>query len=336
MEHLYPAVAVVLGIVGLIYGAGKFVAGASSLAARLGMSPMIIGMVVVGLGTSAPELLVSTTAALQGDAGLAIGNAIGSNIANLWLVLAVGALVSPLLIREVAGRKEIPRLLVTTGLATALLYDGNLSRFDGALLIAALGAMMVVLIRSVRRDERAVHGQATEGETRGRAAGDADHHSDGRMKSGLAVLLGLALLLAGSKSVVWGAADIARALGVSDFVIGLTVVAIGTSLPELASTIFAARRGEAELVVGNIVGSNTFNTLAVLGVPGMLAPVSSLGPSLLPVDLPVMLLLTAMLGAVGWRARQRGEARVGRRWGVALLTVFLAHAVWTAMSASGV
>jgi len=332
MEHLYPALAVVLGIVGLIYGAARFVAGASSLATTMGMSPLIIGMVVVGLGTSAPELLVSTTAALQGDAGLAIGNAIGSNIANLGLVLAVGALVAPLLIPEIAGRKEIPRLLVTTGLAAALLYDGNLSRFDGVALILALLSMMVVLIRSVRREERARGGAARPP---GREPGeDPEGRADSRMKSGAAVLMGLVFLLAGSKSIVWGATDIARALGVSDFVIGLTVVAIGTSLPELASTIFAARRGEAELVVGNIVGSNTFNTLAVLGVPGVISPVTAVSPSLLPVDLPVMLLLTAMLGAVGWRARQRGEARVGRRWGVALLTVFVCHAVWTAMSAA--
>jgi cation:H+ antiporter len=240
------------------------------------------------------------------------------------------------LIPEVAGRKEIPRLLVTTGLATALLYDGNLSRFDGLVLTAALIVMMVVLIRGVRRDERGGDAPSIEGGPRRRARRDADRQPGARMKSGLAVLLGLALLLAGSKSVVWGAADIARALGVSDFVIGLTVVAIGTSLPELASTIFAARRGEAELVVGNIVGSNTFNTLAVLGIPGVLSPLSSVGPSLIPVDLPVMLLLTAMLGAVGWRAHQRGEARVGRRWGIALLTVFVVHAAWTAMSASGV
>ena len=332
MEHLYPALAVVLCIVGLIYGAARFVAGASGLATTMGMSPMIIGMVVVGLGTSAPELLVSTTAALQGDAGLAIGNAIGSNIANLGLVLAVGALVAPLLIPEIAGRKEIPRLLVTTGLAAALLYDGDLSRFDGVALILALVSMMVVLIRSVRREERARGGPARSPASE---PGEApEGRADSRMKSGAAVLMGLVLLLAGSKSIVWGATDIARALGVSDFVIGLTVVAIGTSLPELASTIFAARRGEAELVVGNIVGSNTFNTLAVLGVPGVISPVTAVSPSLLPVDLPVMLLLTAMLGAVGWRARQRGEARVGRRWGVALLTVLVCHAVWTAMSAA--
>ncbi|MGB1700594.1 MAG: calcium/sodium antiporter, partial [Nannocystaceae bacterium] len=138
MEHLYPAVAVVVGIAGLIYGAGRFVAGASRLATALGMSPLLVGMVVVGLGTSAPELLVSTTAALQGDAGLAIGNAIGSNIANLGLVLAVGALVAPMLVPGVAGQKEIPRLLAMTGLAVVLLYDGNLSRVDGVLLVTGL------------------------------------------------------------------------------------------------------------------------------------------------------------------------------------------------------
>jgi len=332
MPHLYPALAVVLGIAALIYGAERFVAGASRLAAVMGMSPMIIGMVVVGLGTSAPELLVSTTAALQGDAGLSIGNAIGSNIANLGLVLAVGALVSPLLIPEVAGRKEIPRLLVTTGLATALLYDGNLSRFDGVALILALLSMMVVLIRSVRRDERAK--PASERGTRSAGSDGAEGYKEKRTKSFTTVLFGMVLLLVGSKSIVWGATDIAHAFGVSDFVIGLTVVAIGTSLPELASTIIAARRGETELVVGNVVGSNTFNTLAVLGVPGVISPVASFSPSLLSVDLPVMLLLTAMLGAVGWRARRPGGARVGRRWGVALLTVFVCHAAWTAVSAS--
>lgn len=329
MSYLLPVTSVLLGILVLIFGADRFVSGATDIARSMGMRPLLVGMLVVGLGTSAPEFLVSATAALQGDPGLAIGNAVGSNVANLGLVLAAGAIVSPMLVSQAAGSKDIPRLLVTTGLASLLLYDGNLSLLDGILLIGALLVLIVTMIRTARAGPLASESSPTEA----KSASSSEGAPVRRGRSFAVTGMGLVLLLAGSRAVVWGATNVASMLGVSDFVIGLTVVAIGTSLPELASTIIAARRGEADLVVGNVVGSNTFNTLAVLGIPGVLSPVSELGPSLLVVDIPVMLVLTFMLAAVGLRAHRQGQARLGRRWGVAFLVVFVGHATWTALHA---
>ena len=220
MEDLLPVAAIIAGVAVLVFGASRFVAGASGIARSVGMSPLVVGMVVVGLGTSAPELLVSITAALQGDGGLALGNAVGSNIANLGLVLAAGALVSPLLVPRAAGSREIPRLLVTTGLASMLLYDGALSVMDGVLLAGALVVLMFSLVRGARASS-----PNAEGSAGGTSGGSPEGPAASRWGHAATALVGLILLLGGSRAVVWGATTVARAYGVSDFVIGLTVVA---------------------------------------------------------------------------------------------------------------
>lgn len=254
-----PAIAVVVGLVGLVFGADRFVFGASNLARRLGVSPLLVGMLIVGLGTSAPEMLVSAMAALEGNGDLALGNGVGSNITNIGLVLGITALIKPIDLHRDVVRRELPVVLVITAVVAGLLVNGSLDRLDGGILLALL---VLFLFRTIRS---------------GRASAElADDEEKvvlvGYGRATLWLVLGLTLLMASSRGVVWGASSIASALGVSDLIVGLTVVAIGTSLPELAASAAAAFKGEHAMAIGNVLGSNVFNLLAVLPFPALLDP----------------------------------------------------------------
>lgn len=315
---LLPAVAVLAGLVLLVWSAERFVDGAAATSARLGLSPLLIGMLVIGFGTSAPELVVSALAASQGNPGLALGNAYGSNIANMGLILGLVALISPLAVHSGVVRRELPVLGGVTLLSALLLWGGVITRLEGLLLLCLLVAFIGVSIYLGLRDGS----DALSSDTQESLA----VHSMS-LKAGLAWTgIGLVLLVISSRILVWGAVAIAQGFGVSDLVIGLTVVAVGTSLPELASSISALRRGEHDLVLGNVVGSNLFNTLGVVGLAGVIAPIEVGGEVLLR-DWSLMTAMTVMMAvfAMGWRGR---AGRINRTEGAALLAMFLGYTTY--------
>ena len=316
--------AVVLGLAALTAGADRFVTGASAIARNFGVPPMIIGLTIVGFGTSAPELLVSAQSALADSTGIAIGNVVGSNIANIALVLGVAALLTPIDVKSATLRREFPLLLAVTLMASVLLADGALERFDAVLLLVVFGVLFVLVLRTAA------------------AARDVDPLIEAytselpeRMNNTRALMwlaLGLLGLLLGAKAVVWGASGIARAFGVSDLVIGLTVVAIGTSLPELAAAVASGIKRESDIAIGNVIGSNMFNLLPVLAVAGVIAP-GPVDASLLTRDLPIMagLTVTLLVMAYGFG----GPGRITRLEGACLLSAFLAYQLLLYVTATG-
>ena len=310
---LIPTGAVMAGLIILAWSADRFVDGAAASARHLGLPPLSVGILVIGFGTSAPELLVSAFSAAAGTPGLALGNAYGSNIANIALVVGVVALISPLVMRPQIIRRELPLLGVATLVSLWCLWDGRISRLDGALLLVLL---IISLTWSLWRSKQS---SAT--------AQNADEmaHQMSLRHGLLWTLVGLILLLASSRLLVWGAVHIASAFGVSDLVIGLTVVAIGTSLPELASSLSAVRRGQHDMVLGNMVGSNFFNTLAVVGLAGVIHPIA-VDPEALIRDWPTMAALTLLLLLFGLRSRRHG--RINRLEGGILLLIYIAYTVW--------
>jgi cation:H+ antiporter len=311
---LLPLLAVLAGFVALTWGADRFVLGAAATARNLGVPTLVIGLTVVGFGTSAPEILVSANAALQGNTSLAIGNALGSNITNIALVLGATALIAPLRVHSNVLRREFPVLMAIMLFTLMLLTDGRLDRHDGFLLLAGLGVMlywMASIGLRARRSDPIRSEYAAE-------IPDA-------MPLGTALLwllAGLVVLLASARLLVWGALEIAVALGVSDLVIGLTLVAIGTSLPELAASVVSALRHEHDIAIGNIIGSNMYNLLAVLGLPGLIHP-AAFPPEVLMRDFPVMIVLTLGLFAAAYGFR--GEGQINRLEGGALLAAFFGY-----------
>lgn len=307
--------AIIAGLILLVWSADKFVEGSATTASHFGMPPLLIGMVVVGFGTSAPEMAVSALAASQGNPGLALGNAYGSNITNIALILGITALLAPIAVHSQVMRKELPILILVTALAGWLLWDGDLTRMD------AVGLMLVFVLligwsiyQGLRQPDDALAKEMAE-----------EVHAMPLRKALLWLVVGLLLLIVSSRILVWGAVDLATMFGISDLVIGLTIVAIGTSLPELASSIIAARKGEHDLALGNILGSNLFNTLAVVGIAGLIAPMS-VAPEVLARDFPVMAALTLALFAMGYGFS--GPGRINRYEGSALLLAFVAYTVY--------
>jgi cation:H+ antiporter len=296
---------VAAGIALLYFGGEALIRGASRLARALGLSPLVIGLTVVAFGTSAPEMAASVSASLRGSGGIALGNVVGSNIANLGLILAVAALVFPLKAQAKVLRRELPVMMGVSGLLIPMALDGAYGRIDGVVLLLLLAAYLWVLFR-VREAPDVEAEYAAEFGTRPPSSG----------RSAALCVLGLALLVAGAESLVRGAVSMARAAGVSEMVIGLTLVAVGTSLPELASSIVAARRREADIVLGNVVGSNIFNVLAVLGAASLARPVEGPLDRTLP-DLSVML----GAGALAWVLLATGS-RIERWEGALLLALY--------------
>lgn len=312
---LLPALAVIGGLVLLVWSAERFVEGAAATSRRLGVSPLLIGMLVLGFGTSAPELMVSALAAGQGNPGLALGNAYGSNIANIGLILGLVALASPLSVHSGVIRRELPLLGGVTLLSALLMWGGVIGRMEGSLLLALLAAFILFSIRQARQAGPDALAAETE---------ESLALKPMSLKAGLvSTLVGLLLLIVSSRILVWGAVAIAQGFGVSDLIIGLTVVAVGTSLPELAASVSALRRGEHDLVLGNVVGSNLFNTLGVVGLAAVIRPIE-VGSEVLLRDWSLMAVMTALMVvfAMGWRGR---PGRINRLEGAALLTLFLGY-----------
>ncbi len=306
--------AIFVGLGVLVWAANRFISGAAALANNLGVSPMMIGLTIVGFGTSAPEVLVSFIASVEGNPGLAIGNAIGSNIANIGLILGTTALIAPLSVHSGVLKREYPLLLAISLITLALMWDGSLDLFDGMVLIALLVSTLLWMVRSAKRDG----GDPISGEF------DAEiPHDIATSRAALWFAMGLLGLLLSSRALVWGATNVAVSLGVSDVVIGLTIVAIGTSLPELAASIASALKGEDDIAIGNVIGSNLYNILAVLSLPGLLAPGPFL-PEVLHRDLPTMLGLTLALFLMGYGFGNQ-PGRLNRLEGLILLCVFAGY-----------
>lgn len=310
--------AILLGFLILIWSSDQFVEGAAAIARRMGVSQIIIGMTIVSIGTSAPEIVVSIMAALDGAGNLAVGNALGSNIANIGLVLGATLLAAPLLLRDSYLKSEMPILIGVTLLGALLLSDGELNRLDGVILISCL---MVILAKMIRDES---HDQVL------RQQAEEEHLTEPSASyPWLRFFAGALLLIGSSRLLVWGAVNVAHTLGISELIIGLTIIAIGTSLPELAASVVSARKGHAEIALGNVLGSNLFNLLAVLPIPGLLAPLS-LDSNVMTRDYPIMTTLTLLLGAAMVLAYRQVKikqeaASLGRKWGVFLLICCLCY-----------
>lgn len=329
MSVILPVAAVLLGLVVLVVSADRFVGGSAVLARHFGVPPLLIGMVVVGFGTSAPEMAVSVIAAVQGSPGIALGNAYGSNIANIALILGVTALVSPLTVHSRVLRRELPVLAGVTALAAFQLWRGGvIDRLDALALLGVFGALLAWTIRQAMRRKTDALGQEVDLELDLERVQEGGTSSPGRAT--VLVVVGLVLLIASSRLLVWGAVQIAQGFGVSDLVIGLTVVALGTSLPELASSVAAARKGEYDIALGNVIGSNLFNTLVVVGLAGLIRPIAA-GPEVLSRDVPVMAALTVSLFVMGYGFR--GPGRINRLHGLILVTCYVAYVLHLAREA---
>ena len=310
--------AILVGFAILVWSADRFVDGAAATAIHAGMPSLLVGMVIVGFGTSAPEMVVSAMAALDGNPELALGNALGSNIVNTGLILGFTAMITPLVVHSRIVRRELPLLLVIGLLFGALLWDDALSRNESVLLLVGFFALIGWSIYTALSGR----GDALEHEAEQELA-------ENTMPLGKAIFwlaAGLLLLVLSSRILVWGAVEIAHALGVSDLIIGLTIVALGTSLPELAATVMAARKGEFDIAIGNVVGSNMFNILAVAGIAGAIMPMPELLPEVLTRDWPVMMALTAALFLMAYGFRNKG--RITRINGALLVLAFTAYNIW--------
>ena len=284
--------ALIGGLALLVWSADRFIDGAASVARHFNLPPLLIGMVIVGFGTSAPEMVVSALASLQGNPGIALGNAYGSNITNIGLILGLTALLSPIAVHSEILRKELPLLAAATALAAWQLMDGEISRAEGTILLTVFSALMGWTIwQGLRGKPDALAAEIT-----------AELTEEEPMPVTMAafwLVVGLLLLVLSSRLLVWGAVEIARGLGVSDLIIGLTIVAAGTSLPELASSLAAMRKGEHDIALGNVLGSNLFNTLAVVGIAGVIHPMA-VGPEVLSRDMVAVSVLTLSLFVFGY------------------------------------
>ncbi len=307
---LLDLVIITLGCVGLTWGADRFVSGASAVAANLGVSPLMIGLTIVAFGTSAPEIFSSAAAVLRNEAGLAIGNAIGSNIFNLGVALGAAVLIKPMSPPKSLLRKELPALLLVTCITGLLFADGRLGVVDSVILILILAWLTWILVRKKKADPL--------------AAEEAEEELPPQMsmlRASLYLIFGLALLILSAEALVSAATSIAARMGVSSAIIGLTIVALGTSLPELATTIAGVLRGQDALAIGNIVGSNIMNILIVLPIPGLLIP-GPLEDSLLSRDYVTMLVMTLLLAVVAFLAIRTGK-RIGRLSGAVFLLMYI-------------
>jgi len=309
--------AIILGLALLVWSADQFVDGATAIARHLGVSSLIIGITIVGFGTSAPEILVSVIAVLEGTPDLAIGNALGSNIANIGLILGVTAILAVVPIDRTILKREYPLLLIATVVMIWCLFDLKLDFIDGIMLLALLVIMLWYMIDIHRKNGIPLEGV------------DDDDEQETLMSLKVAtgwVVVGLLILVGSSKLLVWGASNVAIALGVSDLIIGLTIVALGTSLPELAASISSLKKGQTDLAVGNVIGSNLFNSLAVIGIPAMLTSFT-IDESALYRDLPVVAGLTFLLYALS-RFPLGVNHQLTRLKGILLLACFVIYQLY--------
>ena len=316
-------ITVLIGLAILVWSADMFIDGATTLANSLGVPSFLIGVVILGLGTSAPEMVVSVLAALEGSPELALGNAYGSNIMNIALVLGTTALISPIIIHKSIVKRDLPLLLVITILAAWQLRDGQLSQSDGIILLLGLAAVLIFQIvmnlRSSRQEDKKIASKNNEhGENK-------DRQSAGIFRGLASLIIGMSILILSSRAIVWGAVELATFWGLSELIIGLTVVAVGTSLPELVASLSAARKGEHDMALGNIIGSNIFNTLGVVGLAALIAPISA-DPIILTRDVLAMALLTLLLVVLCVFAYIKKRS-FGRTSGAILLLFFIGYSI---------
>lgn len=310
--------AIIGGLIILVWSAERFVEGAASTARHFGMTPLLIGIVVIGFGTSAPEMLVSASSALSGSPGIALGNAYGSNITNIALILGLTAIIKPLSVNSDVLKKELPILLAVTLLSAYLVYDANVTQLDAIILLAVFFVYMAWTIITAMKSKNDALSLDVDAELTNSA-------KMGLGKSILWLIIGLVSLVISSQFLVWGAVEVAKFFGVSDLVIGLTIVAVGTSLPELASSIAAARKGEVDLALGNIIGSNLFNTLAVVGIAGAIEPMQ-VSAEVFSRDVLMMSALTFLLFIFGINLYRRTEGgRINRLEGLLLFAAYVGY-----------
>ena len=319
---LVASLAILAGFILLVWSADRFVEGAAATAKYAGMPSLLIGMVIVGFGTSAPEMVVSAMAAIDGNPDLALGNALGSNIGNTGLILGLTAIITPILVQSKIVRKEIPLLLLISSALGYFLWDGSLTRFESVLLLVGFFTLIGWSIYSAMRGK----GDKLESEM----DQELVEHEMPIKKAIFWLVIGLILLIVSSRVLVWGAVSIGEALGVSDLIIGLTIVALGTSLPELAASIIAVRKGEHDIAIGNVVGSNMFNLLAVVGIAGVISPITGMSSEVMSRDWLVMMGLTIALLFMAYGFR--GAGRINRLEGAGLLIAFCAYNTWLVSS----
>lgn len=311
---LLPITAIIVGLVLLVWSADHFVEGAVAIARHLGVSTLIIGITVIGFGTSVPEIVVSIIAVLENSPDIAIGNALGSNIANIGLVLGITAMLVPIPISSGLVKSEYPLLFIATVVMVGTLYDLALDWMDGLILVGSLVLILVYLVRSHRQPVEQL---------------DLEDNDAKMMEPGSAVgriVLGLIVLVGSSKLLVWGASNIAHTLGVSELVIGLTVVALGTSLPELATSIASLKKSIPDLAIGNIIGSNLFNSLAVVGIPPLLMGFN-IDASVLTRDIPVMVGMTLLLFLLSYYPKG-ASVYLSRLKGIWLISGFVIYQLY--------
>lgn len=310
MQVLLSIVFIIIGVVGVVWGADKFTDGAASLAHRMKVPEIVIGLTIVAFGTSAPEFFVSLVSALHGSSGLALGNIVGSNIFNALLITGCAAIVAPLTVSKSVVKKNIPFAVGASLLLVLLSLDGTLSRIDGLILLVGLALFMYQTLRTDKK--------TTEDSTQGK-----DYTA---IKCTLLIVLGLACLIVCSNLFVRGASTVARMLGVSEAVVGLTIVACGTSLPELATSVVSARKGQAALAIGNVIGSNVINILLILGVTGVVCPLST--ACITPVDFTMLMVSILLLWLMSFT-----NYRVTRKEGFFLLILFIGYLLWIVFNA---
>ena len=313
-----PILAIIVGFALLIWSADKFVLGASNTARSFSISPLIVGVVIVGLGTSAPEMLVAAMAAIDGKSSIAIGNALGSNITNVGLMLGITAIFYPLHIHSNLLKREMPVLLIVMVISFFLLWDQRLGFLDGLILLSIMIAMLAFTVYETKKNSKDQLPQEILDDM-------PEEVSKGEAVKWL--LIGIVVLIGSSRILVWGAVEVAHFWGISDLIIGLTIIAIGTSLPELATTLAAARKKEFDLAVGNIVGSNMFNILGVMAIPGLIHP-DNFETKVITRDYPVMFALTIALiiFSIAWRKGKTGV--LNRVEGGLLLAGYIAYMFW--------
>jgi len=302
----------VIGLAALAIGADRFVAGAASLASSLRISPLVVGLTVVSLGTSLPELLVTATAVVVGHSSMGLGNVLGSNISNICLVLGICALLQPLMVESKLFRLDYPALLVATVATWVMSLNRVISRLEGLVLLIGFAVYLVLVIRSADEDTTKMH-----------APTSSETLVPTRRKVFFNMIGGLVLLLIGSRLVIWGGVGLGQALGLSDLIIGLTIVALGTSLPELATSIAGVVKKQHSIAVGNVVGSNLINLTAIIGIPSILKPMEVEGLVLLR-DFPMVFMVSLALWPIFW-SRRRGAGRVNRWEALLLLTAYVLY-----------
>ena len=303
---------ILIGVIAVLWGADKFTDGAAAIARKMNIPEIVIGLTIVAMGTSAPELFTSVVSALKGSTGLALGNIVGSNIFNSLLIVGAAAAVAPIPISQVTIVKDIPFALVSSLLLTAVCLDGNLTRLDSLLLLIGFALFLAYTLQMARN---------------GTTEDSKSETSQALWKNILFIIIGLACLIVGSNLFVNGASIVAEQLGVSDAIIGLTIVAGGTSLPELATSIISARKGQSGIAIGNVVGSNVFNILAILGITGFISPMRNLG-GITTIDFTMLILSIILVWAMSFT-----KHKIERWEGFTLIGIFTLYLGWLIYSA---